>query len=88
MNWVSIALELYGYQDKTKSIFILFILHKYFLDKWLFTVLSQHTLLEYKKVSWNVFSFRGSGNMTEEATQKEGKEREETLCAYHSESTF
>ena len=60
---------------------------KYFLDKWLFTVLSQHTLLEYK-VSWNAFSSRGSGNMTEEATQKEGKEREETLCAYHSESTF
>ena len=74
MNWVSIALELYGYQDKTKSIFILFILRKYFLDKWLFTVLSQHTLLEYK-VSWNAFSSRGSGNMTEEATQKEGKER-------------
>ena len=49
---------------------------KYFLDKWLFTVLSQHTLLEYK-VSWNAFSSRGSGNMTEEATQKEGKEREE-----------
>ena len=60
---------------------------KYFLDKWLFSVLSQHTLLEYK-VSWNAFSSRGSGNMTEEATQKEGKEREETLCAYHSESTF
>ena len=33
MYWVSFALELYGYQDKTKSIFILFMLHKYFPDK-------------------------------------------------------
>lgn len=87
MSRVFFILSHMNNRKRQKSIFVLLILHIFFPEniyfpRWVAIYRIESTYMEIEEVPWDVLSSPNLGNMSQEATKKEGSWE----CAHGSES--